>query len=44
MTKKHPKQRGMSPQESREVKPTDRVGFIIISAKPPGPPIDFGPC
>jgi hypothetical protein len=43
MTTKHPKrQRGMTPQESRELKPTDRVGFIIVSAKPPGPPIDFG--
>jgi hypothetical protein len=42
MTNKHLKQRGMSPQESRELKPTDRVGFIIISAKPPGSPIDFG--
>jgi hypothetical protein len=42
MANKHSKQRGMTPQESRELKLTDRVGFITVSANPPEPPIDFG--
>jgi hypothetical protein len=32
----------MTPQESRTLRKDDRVGYLDLSADPPGPPIDYG--